>query len=326
MKLDSALELKARLLSRSGLAARSAIRTRTLDATGTPAAGARTTTPSSLTQVAIGVTGKNGKYRIAVRVQSQAPDAAGVLARVHDMARGETDVRLVGKVRKQAVPWHQRRNRPLRIGGSVGHVDVSAGTLGCFVTRDGSEDLILSNNHVLANEDRGRKGDPIIQPGDADDGNVAADQIGELFDFKKLKQNHNLVDCALARLTAGVEYFHNELDQVGQIRGVRKDLLEEGETVYKVGRTTGYEKGRVTAIEIDRLEVEFDRGDLGFDRQFEIEPAGSRPFSLGGDSGSLIVDSNRLAVGLLFAGNDIDATYANDIHEVLKALKVQLVF
>ena len=51
-----------------------------------------------------------------------------------------------------------------------------------------------------------------------------------------------------------------------------------------------------------------------------------KPFSLGGDSGSLILDSKRRAVALLFAGNDVDATFANPIQEVLDSLKVQLVF
>jgi hypothetical protein len=43
-------------------------------------------------------------------------------------------------------------------------------------------------------------------------------------------------------------------------------------------------------------------GVIAFDKQFEIEPVGSKPFSLGGDSGSLIVDSRRrLRIGHAFA-------------------------
>jgi hypothetical protein len=47
---------------------------------------------------------------------------------------------------------------------------------------------------------------------------------------------------------------------------------------------------------------------------------------LGGDSGSLVVDADNMAVGLLFAGNDVDATYANPIGDVLDTLNVDLVF
>lgn len=68
-------------------------------------------------------------------------------------------------------------------------------------------------------------------------------------------------------------------------------------------------------------------GTIVFNGQVEISPSSAnRPFSLGGDSGSLIVDSRNRAVALLFAGNDVDATFANPIGEVLDALKVDLLF
>ena len=64
-----------------------------------------------------------------------------------------------------------------------------------------------------------------------------------------------------------------------------------------------------------------------FDNQIEIEPLRiDRPFSLGGDSGSLIVDSGGRGLALLFAGNDVDATYANPLRTVLTKLKVELLF
>ena len=98
-----------------------------------------------------------------------------------------------------------------------------------------------------------------------------------------------------------------------------------GEIVYKIGRTTGRTRGRVTAVEMDSLRVEYDMGVISFDGQIEIEPANAGAFSRGGDSGSLIVDERLCAIGLLFAGNGVDATYANPITDVLEALDVQLV-
>lgn len=56
----------------------------------------------------------------------------------------------------------------------------------------------------------------------------------------------------------------------------------------------------------------------------------SAPFSDSGDSGSLIVDDDRLAIGLLFAGGDEGGrngkglTYANPLRAVLDALQVDL--
>jgi hypothetical protein len=203
---------------------------------------------------------------------------------------------------------------------------VSAGTLGCFVTNDGIHDLILSNNHVLANENQAAKGDPILQPGEFDGGTLADHVVGNLEKFVRLSKSNNRVDCAIASIHDGIEYYYNYLEKLGPIRGVRNSMLEPGETVYKVGRTTGYEAGRVSAIEVDHLKVTFDLGELTFSQQIEIAPTTSQPFSFGGDSGSLIVDSQNYAVGLLFAGNDVDVTFANDIKLVLKALDVKLVF
>jgi hypothetical protein len=66
--------------------------------------------------------------------------------------------------------------------------------------------------------------------------------------------------------------------------------------------------------------------------QIEIETTDSGPFSQGGDIGSLIVDADRRAVALLFAGSDLGGsnglglTFANPIREVLDALKADLFF
>ena len=107
-------------------------------------------------------------------------------------------------------------------------------------------------------------------------------------------------------------------------------MLDEGDAVAKVGRTTGLTRGRVTAFELDNVEIEFDLGFLRFDGQIEIEGDGDEPFSDGGDSGSLVVNADLCGVGLLFAGGDVGGsngrglTYANPLRTVLDALKVDL--
>jgi hypothetical protein len=45
---------------------------------------------------------------------------------------------------------------------------------------------VLSNNHVLADENRGKRGDRILQPGTFDSGR-SRDRIGELGRFVRLK-------------------------------------------------------------------------------------------------------------------------------------------
>jgi hypothetical protein len=324
MNVDDARALKAALLAEplaDHVAAATALPRAAMLIRGTP----RPTKPEST--VAIGLTQKGADVWLAVRVQQVTPGTESLVSYIRERAKGECDVRLVGRVVKQ-VPWHQKRNRPLRIGGSVGHPRVTAGTLGAFVTAhggDGSEDLILSNNHVLANENDANKGDVILQPGKADGGR-RTDAVGELHSFKPLKLRGNRIDAATAGLKEGVEYYFDWLEGLSSITGVRTTPLSIGEPVFKVGRTTGTTEGRIAAIEVDDLQVEYDRGDLVFDGQIEIAPVDDEPFSLGGDSGSLVVDADRMAVGLLFAGNDVDATYANPIADVLDGLKVDLVF
>jgi hypothetical protein len=323
VRLSSVRSLKAELLAKPEL--------RTV-ATSASLAAARPVMASALppkpkpTAMALGVCRVGRRYRLAVRLQHGFPGAHSLLNRIRERARGEVDVRVVGRVVKQATPWHQRKNRPLQIGGSVGHIKITAGTLGCFVTANGRDDLILSNNHVLANENSGEKGDTILQPGKEDGGRSPADRAGHLGKFVRLKKTRpNLVDCATASLLDDIEYYSSWLEGRGAIRGVRTTPLDDEEPVFKLGRTTGLTRGFISAFEVDDLEVGFDIGDLRFDDQLEIAPAGNKPFSLGGDSGSLIVDEDLRAVGLLFAGNDADATYANPIQNVLDALGVDLV-
>ena len=274
---------------------------------------------------AIGLRGAGNNYRLAVRIQSADPGIEQAVDRVRRRARGECDVEVVGRVVKQAKLWHQRKNRPLQIGGSIGHFSTTAGTLGCFVTdRTSGNELILSNNHVLANENNANRGDAIVQPGPLDGGRRPRDTIGELQRFARLKRRGNTIDAATALMRDSLEYYFNWLESRGELAGVRTEPLDEDELVYKIGRTTGLTRGRVNAIEVDGLRVQYDMGVVEFDGQIQIAPADNEPFSLGGDSGSLIFDRHRRAVALLFAGNDVDATFASPIATVLNALRVNL--
>ena len=247
-------------------------------------------------------------------------------------AKGEEDVRYVGRVSKRAAPSYQQRQRPLLIGCSIGHFAITAGTLGCFVKpRTGSELLVLSNNHVLANENRGKRGDAIVQQATLDGGKVPADVVAKLGDFIRMKKRGaNFVDCALGELAAGIRSETTKLRGLGKLSGLGDAFLDEGTEVAKLGRTTGLTRGRVTAFELDNVVVGYDIGNLRFDDQVEIEGAGDGPFSDGGDSGSLIVGKDKRGVALLFAGSDQGGahgqglTFANPLRAVLDALKVDL--
>jgi hypothetical protein len=336
MRLDSVRELKKSLplhLERTFAAKRGALRA--ASAAVANAASRRRTAPSFF----LGVSAKGKrKYCLAVRLQDRALEKSALVEEISARARGEVDVRYVGQIRARAASslWYRSTQRPLLIGSSVGYLAtgyIMAGTLGCFVRKAGASLYILSNNHVLADENRYTVGNPIVQPGPLDGGNASSDRAAKLSAFVRLTATGtNLVDCSIAKLNAGITEDHSLLKGIGKLAGVRARDLEIGDVVHKVGRTTGVRHGRVTAVELDGVSVGYDIGNLSFDNQLEIEGAGAQSFSDAGDSGSLIVDDELKAAGLLFAGGDHGGrngkglTYGNPIHAVLSALGVALAY
>jgi hypothetical protein len=339
MKLQSARELKAAL--RDGVVDGMAEALRA-EASLVTAASRMVVRPAVARTLALGIApGKGSDFKIAVRIQRRGLEDAAQLQTIRARARGEIVVRNVGRgaplARARAsapgVPWPQGRVRPLIIGASVGHYRITAGTLGGFVVlRRGGQVRALSNNHVLADEDRGKKGDAILQPGAYDGGRSPQDRIGTLDRAVKLKpRGANLVDAALCAVAGSVGYDPRTLRGVGTLSGLARTPVEDTAKVEKLGRTTGHTRGRVTAFELDNVVVGYETGNLRFDDQIEVESDGAGPFSQGGDSGSLVFTSaDRGAFGLLFAGSDqggargLGLTYVNPFAAVLSELKADL--
>lgn len=76
----------------------------------------------------------------------------------------------------------QSRYRPAPGGCSVGHYRITAGTLGAWFRSNG-KNVVLSNNHVLANSNEASLGDNILQPGPYDGGEFP---IARLTDFEQI--------------------------------------------------------------------------------------------------------------------------------------------
>lgn len=225
--------------------------------------------------------------------------------------------------------------RPVPIGVSTGHPDITAGTIGCRVKDDGDNVYALSNNHVYANCNNAEIGDDVLQPG-AFDGGGAGDEIGTLFDYVPIDFTgfDNEVDAAIASTTTV------EVDNATPLGGygipssaiLSPENPEEllGVPVQKYGRTTGLTKGIVSDVE---AIVNVGYGDVDGDGESDVARfvgqimiVGDKcKFSRGGDSGSLIVtnDDECKPVGLLFAGGG-RWTIANPINEVLDALDVTI--
>ncbi len=260
-----------------------------------------------------------------------------------------TDVVELGVLRAFGGP--RDRWRPVVPPGvSIGHIRISAGTFGCLVRR-GGDLFILSNNHVLADVNKGKVGDPVLQPGPAD-GGTAGDAIATLEEFVPLDFGTTEPECRIATLLAtGLNALaelvgsQHRLEPVRQTSGVNRvdaalacplsaDMVSPdilgigvptgvgeatlGMPVQKSGRTTGHTSGIITQIDAT-VRIDYYGPSALFEGQLIASPM-SQP----GDSGSAVLDNERRVVGLLFAGSDA-ATIINPIADVLTALRVEVV-
>jgi hypothetical protein len=228
-----------------------------------------------------------------------------------------------------------KRVRPAKGGYSVGHKNITAGTIATCVydiLPGGTTNppahgagippkyYILSNNHVLANSNAANLSDAILQPGPFDGGIDPADRIAILSRFIPINftaGSTNLVDCAI-----GETQFH-DLDRdiywSGSVRGWRrKSGVAVGMMVKKTGRTTNFTTGRITAINAT-IDVNYGGGKVA---RF-IDQIVTTNMSAGGDSGSLVMTLDNIAVGLLFAGSS-SAMIANQIENVRSLLRVEV--
>lgn len=215
-------------------------------------------------------------------------------------------------------PHGIRERQEVIVGGISGaHANLSgqSGTIGYFCTRKSKlprrkEVHLLSNRHVFADlwKPKVDDGDLIVQPSP---GEPASNRpIGTLVSFSALKFDNDLnepnyIDAAIAKLWAPLT--HKPLiPLIGAVKGyVATKDVNIGEAVRKFGRTTGYTEGKIFSICLD-IWIRYDRTGQSafFQDQFLIEPDLPQftKFVSGGDSGSLLVDVEQHAIGLIFAG------------------------
>lgn len=263
-----------------------------------------------------------------------------------------TDVVATGRIR--AFQARTDRWRPAPGGVSIGHHEITAGTLGCLVKK-GGKIYILSNNHVLANSNDAIVGDIILQPGPYDGGRFPDDHIANLSDFVPIsfqgeggggssgcsiannvadmmnsiarvlgsnarlqavttQVSDNLVDAAIAEPLSNAN-VRDEILEIGTVQGTESGVLDMA--IRKSGRTTALTSGIIQQVDVT-VNVQYGNQVARFTDQLL-----AGPMSQGGDSGSAVLDENNNLVGLLFAGSD-NTTIINRIEHVFTALGVTL--
>jgi len=240
----------------------------------------------------------------------------------------------------------QGANSPLGVSGGnakdsstvSGQTLCCGGTLGALVSR-GSNQYILSNNHVLARSDAGTVGtptvgDPIVQPGLIDNNCSMPPTVATLSQFFNMETGPApKIDAALAQINTGaVDTAGTILQLSGTISNPPADgpphagsgvAPTVGRTVAKSGRSTGLTCSSIFSIQAN-ISVEYQKGcgtgsvfNVSFTNQVSITNNG---FSAEGDSGSLIVTQDTAdPVALFFAGNPSEAV-GNPISDVLNGL------
>ncbi len=261
-----------------------------------------------------------------------------------------TDVRVTGPIHALQDP--KRKFRPAPGGVSIGHVDVTAGTLGCWVKKNGKY-YILSNNHVLANSNLASKGDSILQPGKVDNGKWPLDRLARLYDFIPIQFESGDSDCKIGRNAAGMlnilaaaferktrlkavrileapenlvdaaiaepllpEYIFDEILDIGTISCMTEAELDMA--IKKSGRTTGVTTGVIEQIDVS-VRVSYGNNKTAL----FVNQLMAGPMSQGGDSGSAVLNERNELIGLLFAGSDT-ITVLNRIQDVFEALQISL--
>ena len=230
--------------------------------------------------------------------------------------------------------------RPIPLGISGGNIKsitkmkkvrgCFSGTLGSMVQDSSSNQYILSNNHVIADQNKARPGQLIVQPGlvDVQCAQSPSNEVATFSRAVKLKfDGKNTVDAAIAAVEPGMVS-----PQILFIGGISSSVATAilAMPVRKMGRTSCVTNGAIQALDAN-VKVNYSDTKkpklVRFVNQILIIGNSGTPlFGAAGDSGSLILtnDSCPRAVALLFAGSSA-LTIANPISDVLSGLGVSMV-
>ncbi len=110
-----------------------------------------------------------------------------------------------------------------------------------------------------------------------------------------------------------------------------EQTLQRDMVMCKIGRTTCYTRGVLRAVDLDRVPVNVPgEGILLFKNVIEIRSLTTdKPFSLPGDSGSLVFTEDGLeAIGIVFSGgwreDGYKVSYVCKLEPILKWANAEL--
>ncbi len=228
----------------------------------------------------------------------------------------------------------------------------NAGTLTALARGENDSIFGLSCNHIVGGCSIAQPGTPIVSPG-IQDVSVENNDIFVIGDYMRPAQ--------MAQGLPSVTQFHKNRDlacfeirknaKITSLQGSGKNAYDTpitfakpvvGLPVKKWGRSTGLTHGEITYVGKSKRPEPIDynvtcyygpmnsqtfKGTVYYDEVYEINPIGP-PFSLGGDSGALVVTDNpeqpEKIVGIVIAGGK-NKSVVLPLKVALNELKLKLI-
>jgi hypothetical protein len=194
-------------------------------------------------------------------------------------------------------------------GSPIGHINLiksnSYGTFGGYV---GNQNGIwgISNNHVIADNNNPTNQTEIKYSNGQLIGNLSFYQ--ELL----LPPSFNQMDVALFQPNQHFIPLPNQ-----NWRLYEASQLYPGERVFKIGAKTGLTVGVISSIyAVEKVNFSGNLGILAFNDCLVIQGIDGSPFSLPGDSGSLVYrESDSKLIGIVFAGTKSDRGHLSFVNK-----------
>jgi N-acetylmuramoyl-L-alanine amidase len=252
---------------------------------------------------AIGVIAHQGEHAIEIQVDPSAASVPRIPTRIELPELGERAELVVAP----AVPVRVLGAAAAAVGPiDIGRADQGwSGSGACRVRwRNRPGTYLLSNAHVLALSGLNvpEELDPIIRPSFAQGGRAPADTIAELSNWTRFVPGAdfpNLADAAIALLAVPAA----NLPGMPQPTAINPHIAE-GMPVRFLGAATGVIRtGVVSRTDVCR-ELPYPQPGTAFATYGFCGLAECTTGAKHGDSGSLVLDIDGRAVGLLFAGSD----------------------
>ncbi|CAG7839758.1 hypothetical protein CLOHAE12215_01172 [Clostridium haemolyticum] len=206
------------------------------------------------------------------------------------------------------------RLRPVTGGYCIGVRGLKTATMGCLVGNSHC-DYILTSNHAISGNKTEKSKPVVFQPSPEYGGSGSKDIIGEVIGFTRVFPESQINDSDAALVLTDRIKSSIDITFIGPIRGTSNGRI--GQKVQKVGCISGLTTGNIRTINTT-IMINYLGAEVLFKNQIV-----TTKMAVDGDSGSVLLNNDKEAIGLLMANANSNTVY-NDINIVLRKLYVHI--